>query len=1441
MRLAASSARAIARAIAPYFLFALASIGSGCSEERPAVSQVQANAIAKTFFVGELDDYGDDPEFYMRNTVVDVAAGAGSDGLFVSSDAQPTTRVRFEITEKVLLARLTYELVDETDGKGRRRTPDGQIVAGFTIDKHFDIRRDYNLSTGEENNVYVENDSDRPWYERELMRVDWSKNLITDAYDLDALSQLGIYYGITWDPLAYMVDDPQNPDAPVFDEERGYFDVTHKALASPEVIRDEEWGDFPACWLIGYFPTVSCNPSEVTLRQAFLKVTDTDYEPMAIDGTMMDQFGWFTWDRHGWDRRYGVVDDLWRRYATKWNIYDRSHAEPMVPCNTDETTPVGVSPHRDDDADGTEDECASVGRGSRCDDVVGECTIPLRDRTIRTIAWHVNSDSPPDLFEGSQKALESWNRAMRVSVQSGRYAECKRTKEQGCEAQIGFPSPFYGDYEVAKGDGPAAVPDIFVLCHNPVDLAIDHEACGPEETAPRLGDLRYNMLNIIPDVEGMAPWGIMVDAEDPLTGEKISGSVNEWAWVLERSASNLVDILGLLNGEIAAEEYISGEDVSMWIDRNRAGGAVERGAALPPGEIARRKAAFDPEVMAPYFDNIGKTRQGVPPAGRHAERAKNLGDAGRLGPGNNALTARLKTLRGSSLEGALASPEMRQAVGFDPGSVTTDEQVRRASPFGRMNPTIRREEERKKRNGLASRHSCRMEGPDGDYLVGLARTAQRLFPSPDASDAAAVLAHRNDVFNWARRETSAGVMAHELGHSMGLRHNFAASFDSLNYHTPYWQLRTKNGAVTADCEDGEDSGEECIGPRYRDPPTPTEIDGNLNRWSTTSVMDYPGDQNQDMLLLGAYDRAAVRFAYGGTLDVWADPGITVAPGSDASRTKGYAATAFTVSPGLFGVQYFTPVDPFEPYAFKHYSTYQREFNVLGSCAASGDPSAVLGQTCSGAPMDVVDYRDMSDFISDEDYAQFSWGRNPKAIDAAGRVRRGYMFSSDEYADSGNVPSFTNDAGADAYEQIRFLESAYENRYIFDSFRRNRVQFNSWDSTARVQARYLDAIQLISKAFFFGAVLDGDPTEPTEEFLADGNFGPLQMGSTFALDMFARILTRPDPGLYCWAEDCGGVQPWGVEEDVFVADSAPLPNRPEYYYFKVGLGDGRYLHNDFDYSQGYFWGDYQTQTGSYYDKVWAVYYLAEAFDSFISNSREDFVDSRYKNVSFATVYPKQIDRLFGSILTGDYQTYAPWVRTELSDAEIPLATLEYPQWSNADDNGERPSDSYLIDPNYGWNTQIYAMVWGSMFFPTNWSNQWINQARIAVLATDEPQWPEAETIRFTDPRTGIVYRAHDEGEQVVLGFERKQGIAARALEWANHLKAWAYFVELDEDGVPILGEDGQPILILDENGAAEIDPDFAGAEPELRAYIDTIDLFRQLVSTFEQPIDQLPEP
>lgn len=1419
-------------------LVASLTLALGCAEERPPINRVQANALAKAFFVGpDIESPDDDPEFYMRVSVVEAQAGAGNDGLFTSSDAQPTTRIRFEITEELLIARLTYELIDGTDGTGVRRSPDGQIVAAYTIQSHFDIRRDYNPSTGEELNVIVENATDRSWYERKYFRVDWSRNLVTSAYELDTLSQLGIYYGVEWEPIAYYVSEPDHPHAPVFDVERGYFDVTNKAWATPATFEDEYWGTTPVCWLVGAYPRISCNPSEITLRQAFIRVTDTDFEPMHWDGTRMEMFGVFTVDRHGYDRRHGVVDDKWRRFAARWNIWERSHVDPPVPCNTEETTPIGADPHRDDDANGTEDECEAVGRGSRCDDVVGECTIPYRDRQVKTIPWHVNRDHPEDLFATTAEAMQSWNDAVRVAVVAARVAECRRTGEADCEVQHAWPLPWSDNFIPEVGDANAAqVPNVFVTCHNPVDPELDDPACGPAGTSPRLGDLRYNFLAVIDNPQALSPWGIMMDAEDPLTGEKIAGSVNVWAPTGDRAAGTLVDLLGLLNGEIDPTTYIQGQNISDWLKANQRHSTAEQPTAMSAREVAERMAAFDPEVLSPYLAGVAEGAHTHPRLKRE-RRLKALTDHGRLGPGNAVMSKRLAHLRGTETEARMISPEVAQMAGYDPTGAVSDEVIKRASPFARMNPAARRAERHAMRMGQARRHACRYEGPDPDNLLGLAKVARDLFPSPDPADPVAVYEHRNQVFQWAREGFNRGVMAHEIGHSMGLRHNFGASWDSLNYDARYWQLRTQNATVVADCPDGNTDGSSCVGPRWRDPITPEEQDWNIGQYATTSVMDYPGDQSQDMILPGKYDKAAMRFIYGNVVDVW--EGVSVND-SGATQQTAYDLTAFALSLGLDGARYHPPVDPFDDYRFIHYSQYQSEFQLIGNCQPSDEPDAVLGTKCDEHAMDVVDYRDLSDFIEDDTYAAFAWAYTPKAVDPQGRVRRGYLFSSDEYADAGNVPSFTSDAGADPYEQVRFLEGLYENRYVLDAFRRERVEFNSYDAVWTIQGRYLDNIQQIAKTFAFAALLEGDPTAPDDYFKQDGLYGPLTLSATVALDLFARQLTRPEPGFYCDPFNCGGPPLFGVQTDLYQADPAPVPDVFD-YDFRVALGDGRYLHNDFDYSEGYWWGDYQTQVGAYYDKIWAIYYLAEAFDYFISSAKEDFTDSRYKNMNFATVFPNQVRRLYNAILTNDYDTFAPWVEPGAGGLDVPLTELQYPDWFAVDGPQPRPAAAIMTDPNYAWNEQIYAMVWGAVFFPTNWSYEFIHEARIAATPAEQPAWPDAETIKFTNPVTGVTYAAHTSGTEDLMGFTRQKSTGARMLEWANILVTHAYVVDRDVNMDPILDAYGSPTLTLDVNSEVQVaDTD---ALAVLQSYVQNIDQMRQIVMMFEQPLwdGGLPEP
>ena len=128
----------------------------------------------------------------------------------------------------------------------------GVPVYMFRIQSHFDIRRAYNSQTGEESNVIEENANDRRWQDREYVRVDFSQNLNTASYDFDTMALLGVYNGVQYTSQPFDIQDPNDKNAPVIDTESGYFDVTNRVFAQPQML--EIWGmRFPGCMLLGFF------------------------------------------------------------------------------------------------------------------------------------------------------------------------------------------------------------------------------------------------------------------------------------------------------------------------------------------------------------------------------------------------------------------------------------------------------------------------------------------------------------------------------------------------------------------------------------------------------------------------------------------------------------------------------------------------------------------------------------------------------------------------------------------------------------------------------------------------------------------------------------------------------------------------------------------------------------------------------------------------------------------------------------------------------------------------------------------------------------------------------------------------------------------------------------------------------------------------------------
>lgn len=1542
----------------------------GCAEERAPINRVQANALAKSFFVGErLQDPSDDPEFYTQGTLIDVGYGASQDGLFTSTYAQPAARMKWIVQEDLLVGRLTYERIKDSDGKGAgKSTTDGVIVVAYPIVAHFDIKRDYNPATGEESNVIVENQSDRPWYEREYMRVDWSRNLNVDAYDFDTLSLVGIYGGVKYESLSYYVNDPTSEDAPHFDPASGYFDVTNKAFATPQVLDLSYlgWGidSFPACFLDADFsgggsPSATCNPVEITIRQSFRRVENTDFEPAEWDGFRFRAYGAFDEQRFGYARNYGMSDQKWHRFINRYNIWERSHYYdepkemtgeyrcfvPTASCADASCigTPAGSDPHRDDDANGTEDECEAVGRGSRCDTFNQRCTLPFRDRVAKPVLWYYTDKSNREYFDGTEWATHEWDVAMRAAVMSAKYAECIRTSTAGDD--LSKQSECVGQYPVYFGQQDenwdaiglardvddcrngkvdfggqdcnavadqlgaergysagvvaiAKMPEMVVLCHSPVEAG-DPAACG-EKRLPkgvtyamcqqarkdllatddpsaelqqlaadcdgaltvRMGDLRYHQVNVITAPQTPSPWGIMTDTEDPLTGEKIAASVNVWSHVNELFSQGVVDQARYLKGELQTADITEGTFVKDWANASE---AASQGGILPKmsaDEVDRRISEFAGMDMTAYKKLVAeKAAAGWKPSAavEAMKRELRATKTDILAPSQNRATydARRKRAVGSDFEAKLNTTAMQQQyAGIErlPLGAAMD----LASPLRAGNASVQRDIRMMKEAALAERGACIMhEAPAPLSMAGLADVLEQKFEPFNAADPLDVqMARAERMRKFIAQRAQYAVIIHEMGHSIGLRHNFVSSSDASNYRPQYWQLRTKDGAIADKACAGVTDGEACVGPRYYDPVTKNERDNLIWMFMQSSVMDYAGESSQDLIGLGAYDFAAARMFYGDAVAVFDDPNFK------ATKARGKAVLdKMDGFGGLLGIQFTS-----NGQANIHYSALaaKKNWDLIPTCAPVADPMVFKpkgwNEERDGAWSPLLDGLIVKNEAGQYtrcaqqkvDYVQWNaLGPRPTAADdfttrqmssdPSQRPRVPYGFATDRWADLGNIAVYRHDNGADPYEQFTFMITQQEVNHIFDNYRRNRQSFSVRNAANRILSRYSEKMRdgakgltLLRNIYTDFALEIGDSPETWwADIVTDPSFRDVILSSGIVFDHFTRQMARPEPGPYYFPSSLkaslGEAIPTqevlrSKQDTFFNADAVPtqviVPNGATGLHEDVGIG-GKPLANALASDKGEYDSEYTINAGSYYDKVNTTVMMTESVDNFISDSRKDFLDSRYRATSLADLFPEGYRRWLANNLTGDdyikgarvtavgtkpntdADKYAKdaigwtswWKRTGPEVCFPKAGTTVCSRYGEAGNPFEPNAPQTLaIDPQVGWEQQKFLIAWTLMYLPENAKQEWLNMIRLWELGADtDPTFQNR--IEFHDP-SGKVYIAKTFGTETIFGKTVQMGIGARVLEYANSLLVNAYETTTVTKNnvtwyVPTLDANGQP--------------------------------------------------
>jgi hypothetical protein len=976
--------RTSTRSIAMVLLGGLAVGNADCAQERDPISQLQPGRLEKRFFVGQdLRSQQDNPEFYINNYIV---ASSGSNSLMPVGTYDDTDRIIWEVQENVLLARKSYEHVTGQDGTravGQRVYQGGLVVAAYRIQTHFDVRRVYNPTTGEESNIVTENMSDRPWYQREYMRVDWSQNLV-DNPDW-GMRWFGTLFGdLSFQPVAYYEQDPTSPNAPNFCEMTagmvrdpqtgecrrprdangaeiqarnhpgGYFDVTSKWLVSPAM--NTSFGfPLPTCLIVNLFTgsdVYDCNPQETTVRTAFRRVEDRDFQPLELTRAPYDLVGGPRATRNGYDEGQGTLDQNFHRYAMIHNIWQRSHLQRAGANLTDVQRFVACDSDADGNSDGTADACQSPAgfspdqwTGSRCDVVMHKCTMPYRNREVRPIAYYITGEMPRDFMDhvatvaadgnttyraptaaeiavgpgrpngytqgATEEIIDSWDLAVRRAVASAREVECRRIGtgafggdraachakffETGAAANVPQgDGVFLGPNPRATPMGAPATPRAVVTCHNPV-RSDDSSACREVGYSARYGDLRYVHASYWGGFTRAPFGGIAHWSYDPLTGEVVGNGALTVGRSVEYAAAQQRDFIRLVLNSIDAN--LDSLDVDTFIGggptasltaalrnpqslRNLGSGTAGQ---MTPDQLRERLSSPDHERLAqniPFnVQDMGQNHDQI----ARAMQAVEQDTTPITGPSAADVAFRnlASRLRDTPYESQMLDRSWLQAAGVNPEAALTQDVIDRVSPLRNFDPrfTAMIRESIVRRGG--EHGVCFQDAAAGPMvgsmnLQGVARYYAHRYPA--GSMTPEVRARR--ILADLRIEAYKGIQLHEVGHSIGLYHQFASSYDSQNFAPQYWQLRTRNGTAAGSCRDAmnnstrnpNENQDNCMGPRWVDPYSSDEMGmrpveaehhhAGIDFFGNTSTMEYSWERFGETLGLGSYDFQAMGLLYG---------------------------------------------------------------------------------------------------------------------------------------------------------------------------------------------------------------------------------------------------------------------------------------------------------------------------------------------------------------------------------------------------------------------------------------------------------------------------------------------------------------------------------------------------------------------------------------------------
>lgn len=1364
-------------------LVALLGFTEGCATPDD-IDRVQPDLIKKTDLAGE---------WYSLGTVVRApyASEAAFPGLQGSLE-----RGVWHIEQNQLYFYRTYEVVEGAEAQGIRADVDveardakGDIIRyeksradgttywvtryeyrsspikRFNLLGHFDVRQQYNPITGEASNIRVEDASEKYWFERQWMRVDFASNTASNFADVSFWSRPGSEMAANFS--IYEGDEgPEDIQIRVQDEGKYMDYVVRGFVQGPQEFLDG-WGWVPRClffpWFMGAF--YECNEEEIHIRTAFMRVPETNsYQALDWNDHLMNKFGYYRSARSFFDERYGQTWSGAERPIRRFRIW-KDYLQ------------------KDDG------------------------TLDYANMDPQPVVYYLSENFPRELVRGAKDLADNWNAPFQTVVEELLDAKL-------ADLHASNPSRYPARMFILCENNMAEVEALRARDPNAEIVETDPAYCQAMDRAKGLGDLRYNMLTSINEPVQFGLYGYGPMHSDPISGETIHANAFQYTANIRLGARMAVDMVEYAAGVQDFVDVTQARHIETRLRAKQLRGAQNNPRRTGSIESLRMDAMqVVPQATLSTISAIGLGREETDMAAARMQRLRGTTDFNYLWVNQDmAALAGMPVHQTGAMSGAdaqivndLVHPahlgsekmlawqfqrDMEYGIHamckrefFDDSfrglaleykavydkalcdglKAKIDNGAELAFDFNAFNEPTRACDGDASVCGTGEACEFLDQGAfSGNYCIRRC-SAETLFKqlrteirrvnqisqfaywdpnalytdTRDARVSAAQRAAREIVEN-IRTETFLDVYdrmwstiaMHEVGHNVGLRHNFASSTDALNYFEDFWDFK------------GADNGNGWEPDTLFTSDTSEQVQNRIREFQQTSIMEYSGSFNARFQGLGAYDRAAILYGYGELLEVFENP-----PPVEAWQQ--YLEEPVDTNPDQFPVL-SRRQHPLEFAMNKvHYTNFPKLFggveNMYARRVISADALKDTSKPCNqhDSPYDTSVCGDPASFCQPFKDGFF--------CTKSGLVEVPYRFCSDEYNWS-SPECQTWDEGTDVFDIIDNQIADYEAHWPFRAYRRDNILFNPMTS---YYGRVMMDMYGFRKQFEHWAL---DLARYNHNDWWENKFGvPWHLdingglGKTLAsrkiFEHLANIFGRPSDGFY------GFNQQRRVYEPVVDNGQNTYTN-----IFQVREDVGAraiYPRYDFD---GYLFMPYSA--GTFFDRLGAMMFMTFPTTMFTVGVDRTY-DLRRFRLNFGTIWPQRMHTLFSGIISNNLNLYGWCVEHDgVGPAEggrgDPIRIKPRMWFGTKAELDDHYSNCTPVnpEPQYDFPQTQYrlpalAAIYGFGWMSYTYDRSFIDRNRMWLKGdgTETTLPADFETVEYADPFSGKTYvAAYDPNEE-----------------------------------------------------------------------------------------------